>query len=103
MECDMEDLFAPCVRVYAELTRADPKTCPLAGTPYGPELASLEDGQGGPRGEGVHPAEEAIAECLRIDGNVGPEDKVPAVGGRARAADGSPSPRPPALSGVLQL
>eukprot|EP00959_Pyramimonas_sp_CCMP1952_P226101 4728242-Pyramimonas_sp.AAC.1 len=52
--------------------------------------------------EGVHPAEEALAECLGVDANVGPEDKVLAVGGRLIVDDGSPNPRPPASSGALQ-
>eukprot|EP00959_Pyramimonas_sp_CCMP1952_P435215 9113082-Pyramimonas_sp.AAC.1 len=67
MEFDMDDFFAPRVQLCAGLTNADPETYPMA-----------EDGQGGPRGELVRPAEEATAKCFRIDADVGPEDAVPA-------------------------
>eukprot|EP00959_Pyramimonas_sp_CCMP1952_P149274 3123300-Pyramimonas_sp.AAC.1 len=72
--------FTSCVELYAE-------THLLAGTPYGPDLTSLYR-QGGPLGEGARPAEETMAECLRVDADVGLEDKVPAVGGRPMVDDG---------------
>ena len=50
LEYDMTQFFESCVQLYAELTDTDPSTYPAAGTPYGPELTDLEDGQGGPRG-----------------------------------------------------
>ena len=40
---DMEDFFKSCVQAYAELTDTDPATYPKSGTPFGPELTSLED------------------------------------------------------------
>eukprot|EP00959_Pyramimonas_sp_CCMP1952_P456875 9473887-Pyramimonas_sp.AAC.1 len=82
--------------------RCKPETHPLAGAPYGLALTSSEDGQGGPRGVGVHPAEEAIAECLGVDANVGLDDKLPAVGGHPVVHAGTPNPRPPIPSGVFQ-
>eukprot|EP00959_Pyramimonas_sp_CCMP1952_P132576 2772251-Pyramimonas_sp.AAC.1 len=50
----MAEFFGSCVTLYAQLTDTDPATHPAAGTPFGPELTDLEDGQGGPRGE-VYP------------------------------------------------
>eukprot|EP00959_Pyramimonas_sp_CCMP1952_P287214 6006368-Pyramimonas_sp.AAC.1 len=61
MESDTGDFFMFCVTLHAELTDTDPIIDPSAGALYGPELSSLEDGQGGPRGESVSPAEEAVA------------------------------------------
>eukprot|EP00959_Pyramimonas_sp_CCMP1952_P303284 6346398-Pyramimonas_sp.AAC.1 len=51
IEYDMTELFDSCVTLYVQLTDTDPATHPAAGTPFGPELIDLEDGQGGPRGE----------------------------------------------------
>eukprot|EP00959_Pyramimonas_sp_CCMP1952_P178367 3728504-Pyramimonas_sp.AAC.1 len=62
----MTEFFESCVTLYAQLTDTDPATYPAAGTPFGPELVDLEDGQGGPRGEVCSPAEEAIASALHI-------------------------------------
>eukprot|EP00959_Pyramimonas_sp_CCMP1952_P246714 5156522-Pyramimonas_sp.AAC.1 len=62
----MTEFFDSCVTLYAQLTDADPATYPAAGTPFGPELTDLEDGQGGPRGEIYSPAEEDIASALQI-------------------------------------
>eukprot|EP00959_Pyramimonas_sp_CCMP1952_P469404 9494873-Pyramimonas_sp.AAC.1 len=47
----MTELFDSCVTLSAQLTDTDPATYPASGTPFGPELTDLEDGQGGPRGE----------------------------------------------------
>ena len=43
----MEDAFRSCVTLCAELADADPATSAAVGSPFGPELADLEDGQGG--------------------------------------------------------
>ena len=66
IEYDMTEFFESCVTLYAQLTDTDPATYPAAGTPFGPELSNLEDGQGGPRGEDdrIGPAEEALAALL---------------------------------------
>ena len=48
IEYDMTEFFESCVTLYAELTDTDPTTYPAAGTPFGPELTYLEDGQGAP-------------------------------------------------------
>eukprot|EP00959_Pyramimonas_sp_CCMP1952_P110730 2316747-Pyramimonas_sp.AAC.1 len=63
----MEERFKSCASLCAELTDTDQDAHPLSGTPFGPELASIEGGQGGRRGEILAPAEDALAECLRID------------------------------------
>ena len=102
MEYDMEDFFKDCVRLYAELTDTDPSTYPKSGAPFGPELTTLEDGQGGPRGEVVPPAEEALAECLRLNAQVGPPDREITAGGPPLDDHDAPDPRPPAPSGLLQ-
>ena len=47
IEYDMTQFFESCVQLYAELTDTDPSTYSAAGTPFGPELTDLEDGQGG--------------------------------------------------------
>ena len=65
IEYDMTDFFESCVTLYAELTNTDPATYPAAGTPFGPELTSFQDGQDGPRGEFIPPAEEALAAAHR--------------------------------------
>eukprot|EP00959_Pyramimonas_sp_CCMP1952_P125473 2623397-Pyramimonas_sp.AAC.1 len=98
----MTEFFESCVTLYAQLTDTDPATYPAAGTPFGPELTDLEDGQGGPRGDIYSPAEEAIASALRINVDSGPLDrKIEAIGLDAAAA--SPDdPEPPTQSGVLQ-
>eukprot|EP00959_Pyramimonas_sp_CCMP1952_P128221 2681400-Pyramimonas_sp.AAC.1 len=70
----MVEFFKSCISLYAELTDTDQDTYPLSGAPFGPELTSFEGGQGGPRGEISAPAEEGLAECLRIDAVVGPPD-----------------------------
>ena len=98
----MEQFFRSCVTLYAELTDTDPSTYPAAGTPFGPELSHLEDGQGGPRGEVVAPAEEALAECLRIAAVAGTPDMEVVVHGPPMPDDGSPDPKPPVPTGVLQ-
>eukprot|EP00959_Pyramimonas_sp_CCMP1952_P466040 9489328-Pyramimonas_sp.AAC.2 len=72
MEYDMVEFFKSCISLYAELTYIDEDTYPLSGAPFGPELTSFEGGQGGRRGEVLAPAEEALAECLRIDAVAGP-------------------------------
>eukprot|EP00959_Pyramimonas_sp_CCMP1952_P426865 8940248-Pyramimonas_sp.AAC.1 len=71
----MTEFFESCVKLCAQLTDTDPATYPAAGTPFGPELTDLEDGQGGPRGEIYSPAEEAIASALRINVDSGPPDR----------------------------
>eukprot|EP00959_Pyramimonas_sp_CCMP1952_P237324 4960235-Pyramimonas_sp.AAC.1 len=59
---------SPCAQNSRTLTKTPTRSLAL----FGPELTSLEDGQGGPRGEVLAPAEEALAACLRIDAVVGP-------------------------------
>ena len=66
MEYDMEDFFRSCVALYAELTDTDPATYPAVGTPFGPEMASLLDGRGGPQGTDIALAMEALAEGLGV-------------------------------------
>ena len=100
MEYDMTQFFESCVQLYAELTDTDPSTYPAAGTPYGPELTDLEDGQGGPRGEITAPAEEALAAVLNIETQTGPPDVEVEVPGLA-AEPSSDDPQPPSPSGVL--
>ena len=102
MEYDMGVFFQSRVTLHAELTDADPATYPNSGTPYGPKLTSFEDGQGGPRGEILPPAEEALAACLEVKADAGPPDIMPAVGGELIVDDGSPGPLPRILSGILQ-
>eukprot|EP00959_Pyramimonas_sp_CCMP1952_P251900 5263099-Pyramimonas_sp.AAC.1 len=75
MEYDMAEFFKSCVSLCAELTDTDQSAYPLSGTPFGPGLTSFEDGQGGPRGELLAPAEEALAARLRIDAATGPPDE----------------------------
>ena len=81
MTYDMGDFFKDCVKLYAELTDTEESTYPRSGAPFGPELTSFEDGQGGPRGELIPPAEEALAECLRLDAATGPPDREIPMGG----------------------
>ena len=98
---DMIDFFKSCVGTYAELTDTDPETYPKSGSPYGPEMTSFEDGQGGPRGELLQPALEALAECLGIDVETGRADTPVHVGGEPLGTE-TKNERPPAPSGVLQ-
>eukprot|EP00959_Pyramimonas_sp_CCMP1952_P429928 9004209-Pyramimonas_sp.AAC.1 len=98
----MTGFFESCVTLYAQLTDTDPATYPAAGTPFGPELTDLEDGQGGPRGERCSPAEEAIASALHIKVDVGPPDQEIEVHGLDAAAAGPSDPGPPTKSGVLE-
>eukprot|EP00959_Pyramimonas_sp_CCMP1952_P465066 9487655-Pyramimonas_sp.AAC.1 len=98
----MTELFDFCVTLYAQLTDTDPSTSPAAGTPFGPELADLEGGQGGPRGEVCPPAEEAIASAVNINVDVGPPDQEVMVHGLDAAAVSPDDPEPPTQSGVLQ-
>ena len=81
IEDDMQEFFESCVQVYAQLTDTDPVTYPHVGTPYGSKLANLEDGQGGPRGEVIVPAMEALAVLLHIDAKVGKPDRKVVVKG----------------------
>ena len=79
----MEDFLRSCVTLCAELTDTDPATYLAVGSPFGPELADLEDGQGGPRGEVVAPAEGALGVLLGTRGEKGPPDREVEVGGDA--------------------
>eukprot|EP00959_Pyramimonas_sp_CCMP1952_P266349 5568415-Pyramimonas_sp.AAC.1 len=98
----MTEFFDSCVTLHAQLTDADPATHPAAGTPPGPELADLEDGQGGPRCEVCSPAEETIASALDIKVDVGPPVQEIVVRGLDAAAASPDGPEPPTKSGVLQ-
>eukprot|EP00959_Pyramimonas_sp_CCMP1952_P191391 4001823-Pyramimonas_sp.AAC.1 len=98
----MTDLFESCVTFYAQLTDTDSATYPAAGTPFGPELTDLEDGQGGPRGEICSPAEEVIASALQIKVDVGQPDQEIEVHGLGAAAASPNDPGPPTQSRVLQ-
>ena len=98
----MEEFLKSRVKLYGELTDTDPDTYPLSGSPFGPKTTSFEDGQGGPRGEMIPPAEEALAACLRVSAAVGPVDMEIAVGGPPMEDNGAPDARKPKPSGVLQ-
>eukprot|EP00959_Pyramimonas_sp_CCMP1952_P360918 7558916-Pyramimonas_sp.AAC.1 len=102
MEYDMAEFFKSCASLYAEPTDADQSTYPLSGTPFGPELTSFEDGQGGPRGEPLAFAGEALATCLIIDAAMGPPDAEIHVGGPPMEDSSAPDPKSPAPSGILQ-
>ena len=99
----MTEFFDSCVALYAQLTDTGPSTYPAAGTPFGPELSDLEDGQGGPRGEAHPPAEEAFAAALHIDAACGPPDREVVVPGLAATGTSPTDPETtPTQSGVLQ-
>eukprot|EP00959_Pyramimonas_sp_CCMP1952_P392961 8234107-Pyramimonas_sp.AAC.1 len=95
----MTEFFESCVTLYAQLTDTDPATYPAAGTPFGPEFADLEDGQGGPRGEVCSPAVEAMASALHIKVDVGPPDQQIVAHGLDAAAASPNDPEPPTQSG----
>eukprot|EP00959_Pyramimonas_sp_CCMP1952_P004479 93789-Pyramimonas_sp.AAC.1 len=98
----MTEFFESCVTLFALLTDTDPATYPTAGTPFGPELVDLEDGQGGPRGEICSPAEEAIASALHIKVGVGPPDQEIVVHSLDAVAASPNDPEPPTQSGAPQ-
>eukprot|EP00959_Pyramimonas_sp_CCMP1952_P320250 6701913-Pyramimonas_sp.AAC.1 len=98
IEYDLTEFFDSCVTLYAQLTYADPATYPAAGTPFGPELIDLEDGQGGPRAEVYSPAEEAIASALQINVATGPPDQEIEVLGLDAAVASPDDPEPPTQS-----
>eukprot|EP00959_Pyramimonas_sp_CCMP1952_P456152 9472700-Pyramimonas_sp.AAC.4 len=46
---DVIDFFGSCVLLRAHLTDTYLGARPSAGSPFGPEVIGIEDGQGGPR------------------------------------------------------